>query len=319
MRVIVAVVLLGLVGYGGYWLLASRALSAQIDQVLVTSDAIAASDVQVSGFPYRFDLRARDVALASADAQQTWFAPDVTLTALSYRPHHLIGFVTGEQALTWNGVPMTLNSESTRASLVLTPGTALAVARANLVVDAPVLQVAGTAHRADTVRAALRAPDTDAPTLDLAIEALTLTPDPALVAGLDPAGTLPAMIARIGLDATLVLDAPVGLRSARKVEGIDLRALNFEWGTLVVSATGTLRPDGAGTLGGQITLQVQGWPLLLDALARNGAIAPDMLGMARQMAASMADPSTGELTLPLSVAGSRVSLGPFVLGQLPRF
>lgn len=317
MRVIVAVILVAVLGYAAYWVVASRAISGQIDQILAQSQSVAARDVELSGFPYRFDLRARDVAVTSADGQNGWRAPDLTVTALSYRPHHLIAFATGQQALTWRGVPILLDVDATRASLVLTAGTALDVARANLVIDAAVIQVAGGTYKADTLRAALRGNGT---TLDLALEGLALTPDPALVAWLDPMGTLPPLLASIGLDAGLTLDAPLSLRGDRvTVQDIAVRALSLDWGPLMVSATGDLRADSPTTWAGQINLQVTGWPLLLDALARNGAIAPDMLGLARQMAASMADPVSGVLTLPLGVAGSRVSLGPIALGSLPRF
>ncbi len=317
MRVIVALILVGVLGYAGYWVVASRALSAQIDQVLVGSSTISASDVEMSGFPYRFDLAARDVALRSADTQRAWRAPEVTVTALSYRPHHLIAFVTGQQALTWAGVPMVLDAASTRASLVAKPSLTVEIARANLVVDAAVLQIEGTTHKADVLRAALRGNDT---ALDLAVEGLALTPDPALVTWLDPTGSLPPIIASLGLDAGLTLDAPLSLRGpSAEPQTIDLRALSLEWGPLEVETKGNLRADGAGLWSGQLELRVTGWPLVLDALARNGVIAPDMHGMARQMAASMADPVSGAVTLPLSVAGSRVAIGPFVLGQLPRF
>lgn len=317
MRVIVGLILAAMLFYAGYWVVAVRTVNAQIEQVLQSSKQLAAADVQVSGFPHRFDLRGRDVVLTSRDMQTRWFAPDVTVTALSYRPNHMIALVTGQQELMWRGVRTVLNAESTSASLVLTPGTALAVARSNLALDRATLQVAGSTQQVDTLRVAARTQDNN---LDLAIEALTLTPDPALVAWLDPNGTLPPLVARLGLDAVLNMNAPVALRGAQpQVLGMDVRALMLDWGALTLQASGTLRTDGPGTLGGQITLRIKGWPLVLDALARNGAIAPDMVGMARQMIASMSDPASGELTLPLSVSGSRVAVGPFVLATLPRF
>lgn len=317
MRVIVAVIVAAVLGYAGYWVVASRVVTGQIDRVLATTDLIAAQDVRLSGFPYRFDVRAREVALATQDGQHGWAAPDVTVTALSYRPHHLIGFVTGAQTLRWRGVQMGLNADATQASIVFVPGTDLALARANLVLDAPVLEAGFGATRADVIRAALRGADTQ---LDLALEGLALSPAAALVAWLDPSASLPPLIARVALDAGITLDAPVSLRGpAAQMQAIDLRALAVDWGALTLEATGTLRVDGPGTLGGQITLQVTGWPVVLDALGRSGAIAPDMLGMAGQMAASMSDPATGVLALPLSITASRVALGPFVLGRLPPF
>jgi hypothetical protein len=317
MRVIVAVILAGVLLYAGYWFAASRAVQAQIDQVLALSGPISAQDVQVSGFPYRFDLRGRDVALRSGGGRIAWRAPDVTVTALSYRPHHMIGFVTGQQALVWDGLDMALDAESTRASLVLTPQTDLAIARANLVLDAPVLQGAGLTHRADTLRAALRGTGT---ALDVAVEGSALGLDPALTGWLDPTGALPPLVAQVGLDAALTLDVPLSFAGPRAVvQGIDLRALSLDWGDLGVVASGKLTRDGPATFGGQISLRVTGWKLVLDALGRSGVIAPEMMGMAGQMAASMTDPGSGVLTLPLAVAGSRVALGPFVLGQLPPF
>jgi hypothetical protein len=317
MRVIVAVILAAVLGYAGYWLVASRTLSSQIESAVALSERWSVQDLQMSGFPYRFDLRGRELSLRNSDDQFGWRAADVTVTALSYRPHHMIGFITGEQAVVWNGLPMVLQADSTRASLVLAPRADLAVTRANLVLDTPVLQGAGLTHTADTIRAALRA---DGPTLDLAIEGAALALDPVMVRWLDPAGALPPLVARVGLDAGLTLDAPLSFAGqGATLQAIDLRALSLDWGALVVQMSGNLAVDGPGTLGGQVTLRLTGWSLVLDAMARNGLVKPEMIGMAGQMAASMTDPATGVLTLPLTVSGSRVAFGPIVLGQLPPF
>jgi hypothetical protein len=156
--------------------------------------------------------------------------------------------------------------------------------------------------------------------VDVALEGAALALDPELLAAMDPDGTLPPLIARVALDAAATFDAPLSLRGKRaRVETIFVRALSLDWGAVTLNATGDLRRNASGTFGGQIRLEVTGWPLILAALGRSGVIAPDMLGMAGQMAASMADPATGVLTLPLAVADSRVGLGPLVLGQLPRF
>lgn len=313
MRLIVGSVIALALIWSGYWAYAAQGLRSQIESAVAANPDMRVGDWQLGGFPYRFELDARDVAFVTPDGAHGWQGPRVALTALAYQPQHMIATFPAQSRLRVLGLDMDLALDEGRASVIVQPGLRLDLERANLALDRISLGALGLTHRADSLRVAL---DADGTALDLGIEALSITPD-ALI--LPKGDVLPALIARAGLDARLTLSAPVALAaSSPQVSQIDLRQIVLDWGDLKLTGTGTLRPDGPGTFGGDVTLSVENWPKLLGLLTASGALDPDMLGMAQMMLAGMADPATGRLDLALSLRASQVFLGPFPLGSFQR-
>lgn len=316
MRLIVVTIVAAALAYALYWFGAARVARAQIAQTITATDGLSVGDWSLNGFPYRFQWDATNVALKDTNGRSGWQGERVAITALSYRPNHLIATLPPVQILRLWGIDMPLENRAARASLILRPGTSLDVQRANLAIDNAALTILGSTHRADTLRAALRAqPDG----VDLALEGIAITLDPPLIRLLDPAGQLPPLMAQAGFDATLTLDRPLALRGpSPRVDGITLRRIVLDWGAISIAGDGVLTPDGPETWGGSVNLRIEGWPVLLDILRQTEAISPDMFGMAQTMLANMADPATGRLNLPLSVRASQIFLGPFPIGALPR-
>ncbi|MFN4058153.1 MAG: DUF2125 domain-containing protein [Roseinatronobacter sp.] len=313
MRVIVGSIVAAALIWSGYWAFAAHGVRAQIESAVAANPDISVGDWQLGGFPYRFELDAREVAFVTPDGAHGWQGPRVALTALAYKPQHLIATFPAESRLRVLGLDMDLGLGEGRASVIVQPGLRLDLDRANLALDQVALKALGLTHSADALRLALRA---DGAALDVALEVTAITPD-ALI--LPVSEVLPAMIGRFGLDAQLTLSAPVALAApSPNLTEITLRAIVLDWGDLKLSGTGTLRPDGPGTFGGDVALSVQNWPKLLGLLTASGALEPEMLGMAQMMLAGMADPATGGLTLPLSLRASQVFLGPFPLGSFQR-
>ena len=313
MRVIVGSIVAAVLIWSGYWAFAAHGMRSQIESAVVANPDIAVGEWQLGGFPYRFELDARDVAFVTPDGAHGWQGPRVALTALAYQPQHMIATFPAQSRLRVLGLEMDLGLGEGRASVIVQPGLRLDLDRANLALDQISLGALGLTHRADALRVALRA---DGAALDVGLEATAIAPDALIL----PKGeVLPAMIARAGLDARLTLSAPVAFAApSPHVTQIDLRQIVLDWGDLQVTGTGSLRPDGPGTFGGDVTLSVENWPKLLGLLTASGALEPDMLGMAQMMLAGMADPATGRLDLALSLRASQVFLGPFPLGSFQR-
>ena len=317
MRIILGVVVAALLGFGGYW----WAVARTVDRQLAGAGPISAAGVQITGFPTRFEVQATDLRLRGRDGLSDWQVPTITVTTPSARPTRFDLRLADRQTFTLSGQRMTLEGQNTQARITTRIGLPPVLTGVEGSIDAPRLVLGdpalGLMLRADGAR--LVAPgDGQTFALDMQVTGATL-PAPVLRV-LDPANVLPPAIALVALDGQVQLDAPLSPGTpAPSVAALDLSRIALDWGAVQVTGSAQLRADGPGTLGGQITLHLQGWPLVLDALARLGIVPQDQMQMVRMLAASMVDPQTRALVLPLSVAASRIALGPIPLGRLPRF
>lgn len=325
MRALVWVVVAAAVTWGGYWFVGARALEtgaqawfqAQAEAGLVAER----SDLSVSGFPNRFDLTVTDLRLADPDSGFGWTAPFVQVLSLSYKPWHIIAAFANEQQVRTPWQDFALASDRLQGSLVIVPGTNLALDRLTLVGDAMrVTSDLGWTAGVDTLRFATKQAESGGKRHEIGLEILGLGPDPRVTAAVPD---FPEKLEKLRLDAIITLTAPLDRRAAQsqpRPTQIEVKEVQLVWGTLVLFGSGTILAAADGVAEGRIALRLTNWreaiPLAVAAGLIKPEVAPTWVNMFALLAAQTGDPE--DLDLPLVFANGRMSLGPLPLGPAPR-
>lgn len=321
MRGLIGITLVLAVLWGGWWLVGSRGVEATAVRWFAEQAAAGREAryeaLAVRGFPSRFDLTVTGPSLADPAAGIGWRAPFAQVFAMSWKPWHLIAALPGGQVFTLPGQEVTLDADRMMASLLLVPGSDLALSEA--VIEGDALGLApplGGLQGVDRAVASIRADDTrrNGYRLGLALSALAL--DPGFRTGIAP------LVEAVRLDATIALSAPLDRKAGQVTPGlrlIDLRELRIDWGAMKVFGKGEMTRDGAGYAAGRIEFRVENWRLLPPVLAAFGIITPEFAPVLERglevMARQKGDPSA--LVLSLVAEGGQISLGPLPLGPAP--
>ena len=133
--------------WSGYWFVGATAVErgtqVLLDDLRAQGWQVEVADVGTRGFPNRFDTTATQVKLADPLGGFTWTAPFFQVLALSYKPNHVIAALPESQSFELPGQTLQVDSTRMRASLVVEPGTALALDRTDI-------RRANCAHRVHT-------------------------------------------------------------------------------------------------------------------------------------------------------------------------
>ncbi|MDZ7708881.1 MAG: DUF2125 domain-containing protein [Roseovarius sp.] len=329
MRALLAVILLAAGLWAGYWIIGSRAtLSAfetWFDARRAEGWVAETRELDVQGFPSRFDVVFQDLMLADPATGLAWEAPRFQIDALSYRPNHVIAVWPDTQRIATPQEKFRLSSKDMRASLVIAPDTALAPRRMTLTADFLEITPEGRAGETTALStlslAAERLEGTDY-RLGLRAEGLTLAA-PAR-ARLDPEGRLPDRISGFSADVTATFDKPwdrTAIERARpQPTRLRVRLAEGRWGDLLLQAAGEVDVTPEGWPEGEITLKARNWREIVTLMRMAGALPESLassvengLGM---MARLKGNPDT--LDIPLGFGGGRMWLGPVPLGPAPR-
>ncbi|MCB2136467.1 MAG: DUF2125 domain-containing protein [Rhodobacteraceae bacterium] len=328
MRAILWLTTAAAVLYGGYWAVGSRAVLQGAEAALtqMKADGLAGYDaLTLTGFPSRFDLRLEAPALRSPDGRIGWQAAFLQIFALSYKPHHIIAVWPPEQTLSVGPENVTITTRDMRASAVFGLDADLPLDHAQMIVDAPqAASDAGWGARAGELRLAIRQGDSAAGAQDIGAEALDLAFDGHLADRLAAAGGLAPAVERMWLDAALTFDGPIDRLTPERglrLTGAEVRAIEVDWGTAALRATGSLTVDDAGQPEGRLTFRVTDWRAVLSAAKATGLVEPDIAATAEKMLAQLSQLSgdASAVELPLIFSRGWMSLGPLPLGPAPRF
>ena len=313
--------------YCGYWALASRAIRDEAGAMLVAMRAEGTADVatvDVGGFPARFDVTLGAPQFASRDGTFRWSAPELRLSAPSYRPQHVIALLPTEQRLLIGRETVAVGSETFSASAVFGLSARAPLDHAQTVGKAVVLSSdAGWRLAADEVRAAIRRGEGEAEQrigVELLGLALSGLPAEVVTAG----GALPARGERFHLDATLGLDRPLdrfAVAGGLRIRSAEITALALDWGPAGLSAKGAVALSDEGVPEGRLDLSLRNWRAVLTLGVALGLVRPETAPTVERAAESLArlGGDAEVLALPLVFAGGRMSLGPVPLGPAPRF
>lgn len=305
----------------GYWFVGARALDAAFTGWFAEQRSAGwqadYSDLDVAGFPYRFDTTITQPALADTAAGWAWRAPYLQLLSLSYKPNHLIVALPLNIALQTPLDSYAVSNTSARASLVMSPNTSLAVDRTTTVIESPVLTSGkGWGLQASQLRLAARVLD-DAPTTYQI--GLTVADLKSVQANRE----LPGGTGQITANLTVLFSAPwdrKALEQARpQPQSIQIHKADTTWGQMELKLAGTLTVDAAGLLTGEIVVKALNWREILSLGIANGAISESMerpLTRGLELASGLSG-SSKTLDVPLTFRRGTIYIGPIPLAPAP--
>ncbi len=322
MRLILILVALATLAFGGWWVWGSRAVETVLAE---GTGELRAAGWQVDyetdgtgGFPHRFDTDLRDIAVTSPDRQVGWSTPRLRVVLQSYQPNRLIAFAAPRHEVSLPEQKLEITATDPRASGGVSLSSDLPLTDLTVEMDATkIVSSLGYELSFDRAIAALRETEDGAPrSYDVYTKLTGIALPATLRDAYDPSDRLPATIEAVTLEAGTVFDAPVSLSGEPpRLEELALRDLSLDWGDITVSGQGTLNvaPDGAPE--GEIVLRVAGWELLLD-LAADAGLPVAQSPILRSALQAMADGDVIEAPITFR-DGSMALAGLVPLGPAP--
>ncbi|MBI1264424.1 MAG: DUF2125 domain-containing protein [Alphaproteobacteria bacterium] len=312
--------------HGAYWVFMSGQIRTTaetwIGEQRAAGYAVSHEGLTVSGYPFRFSLRARAPVLAAPDEAGGWSIAyeRIAASAQFYNLNHWILVLGGhgELATLIGGAPARYQIEAASLRLSATgesgANTRIGAEAEELVITA----LEGPAPAFGRIgRLALAGILSDADVLRLRID----------VSGADAGpGVLPQRIeeafgVRAGemrIDAELtqwsaLAGAGDPLAWTRAGGGLEINQALLDWGPAQVSGSGRLSLDETLMPEGRLSVVVSNPERLAGALVMAGLVNEEQ-GQALRLAALMAPPRQDGIALPFRLQGGAVFLGPARLG-----
>jgi hypothetical protein len=313
--------------WGGYWFVGKRGFEAAthswFDTLQAQGKTATNGGLEILGFPNRFDLTVTDLHIADPVTGLDWQAPFFQVLSLSYKPWHVIAAFPPEQRLALLHEAMTIRSGKLQASVVVKPQPSLPLDRLTLAgSEMDLIGDSGWTLQAEALQFASRADESRANWHEVGLNLTNLTPDARLMALFQAA--LPPQIGLIRADAHLGFTAPIdrlALQTQPRLETIELADLRLEWGTMLVSASGTAKADAAGFTEGDALLRLENWRVALDVAQSMGVLTAENRRLWEQAAQFLSARSNGKETieLPVQFKNGLAFVGPIPVGPAPRF
>jgi len=330
MRVLLAIVILAVLGWSGWWWFNASARERAVTRWLAERGAdgwiAEAADLRVTGYPNRVDLIATDLRLADPDAGWSWHAAEFQVLSLAYQPHRFIVALPGEQVVATPYETITATSDLLRGSIAFRPNTRLELDHSTFEIEGMTLASDGgwTAAIGKAIHATRQATGPGAAPFahDVAFDAEALAlPEDLVQAARD---VLPPAIGSLRLDTTLGFDRPWERSTVEGdspvLERVRIREAAIDWGELDLRGTGSLEADAQGYAEGRIDLRARNWRSLLAVAEASGRVDRTLSGAVGAGLGLIARLSGDRdaLDVPLDFADGRTRLGPIPLGPAPR-
>lgn len=326
---LIVVILVAALGWMGWWMFGStaldRALTAWVDERRAEGWAADVVDIDVAGFPNRFDTTLSDVRLADPETGVAWSAPFLQLLALAYKPHQVIAILPTEHRLSTPLQTLVITHDQARGSVFMEPSPSLPLDRATVVVDDLMIASSlGWIARLDQGRFASEQIPARQDAHRFGAELTGFYPPDEVISVIDPAGLLPKSVERLRFDADIGFTAPwdrTAIEVARpQITDIDLKDLSAEWGSVTFRAAGALTVDARGTPSGEISIKAVDWRRLLQMSVASGLVrenAAPSIERALEFIAALKGPSD-TIDADLTLRSSGIFLGPIPLGDAPK-
>ncbi len=289
------------------------------------------ADLTLTGYPNRFDMIAEGLILADPAAGWAWTAPEFRTYMLSYQPNRLIASWPGVHRFSTPGEQVELTAETLRASVGFAPEPGLALERGVLEArDLAIGSDLGWTAFVDRGQLSLRDSEVErgrANAYDAVLEVEGFRPpDPwRALLGERMAESLPEAFDKVLIDVTAAFPRPLDVDALEsgtlRPEILWLREVTIRWGDLSLAGSGRLDVAPDGTPRGEIALKAADWRELLRAAISSGAAPRDLEG-ALEAGLGLMSRLTSDgrsLEAPLRFDDGRMFLGPFPLGEAPRF
>lgn len=325
-RILIALVVALSAIWSGYWLYGSRVhrdmIVGGLEQARGNGWGISYSEVDLNGFPNRFDTTISDLRVAHPAGTYSWEGDALRLATLSYRPDHIIAIFPERHRLGLGNAAYNIRSSDMRASVEF--GGTSETALQQLILETTDLAVEGRGGwnaAAGRAIVAIRASESEPASTDLA-----LSIGNAQLAG--GTGTLQAMeieaLESASAEAVLKLNRPLGpamcFDGIARTTGLENIRISAAWGGIRLDASGNLEFDMLGRPSGDLDISVSNWRELLAVTAESGAVPPaqaQSLEFALGLLAMLsADPDT--LDARIEFANGIATLAGVALFEAPR-
>ncbi|MEZ7813346.1 MAG: hypothetical protein ACI9O0_000551 [Paracoccaceae bacterium] len=304
--------------WSGYWFFTSRiahhTILSFIEQARNNGAVIDYSDLNLEGFPNRFDLTVSAPLVQNAAKSFHYHSDFIQFLSLSYSPWHVIVAFAPRQDLVLFGKNLEIETDKAQASIVMSPTKNLALER--LIFMGSGLRFrndSGALGQASSFDMGLRARDalpTDGATdrrYQLGLRAtnlkLAFTDGPT----------------QIFLQLDMLLDRPIDGKIWHEnpmPRAFDLSNFSLIWNMAELTAAGQVSADSRGLAQGRIMLTLQNWQVFFDFAVAQNWISPKARQGIKNLGQALSQ-GKDRLELPLFVKDNWVSLGPVPLGKLP--
>lgn len=328
MRTLLAIVILAALAWGGWWFFQSsmrdRALTAWLEERRAAGWVAEAEDVSVSGFPNRVDSTVTRLSLADPAAGWSWQADALEILSLSWKPHHIIAALPGQQVVSTPYQTLTFDSELLRGSVLFRPNTRLELDHSTFEIEG--MEIVGNSGWTAGIGEALlatRQAEGQAFAHDVSFTAENIRLPGELLAATRSEGVLPPAASRLALDATMRFDGPWDRSTVEAgspaLLGIDVRDVSVTWGSLDLRGRGMLGVDARGYAEGKLDIRARNWQQMLDLAERAGAVDPTLAGAIRGGLGLIARLSgdADAIEVPLAFENGWTRLGPIPVGPAP--
>lgn len=330
-RRLIVLSLLAASAYGGYWFIGATAMERGVAHWLQDrrADGWVAEweELNVAGFPSRFDMTVEGLELADPRSGWAWDAPFFQTLALSYRPTQVIAVWPHSQSLQTPLERLEITSENLRGSLALEPDSALALRRSSFEIDAlGITSSAGWVSALEQARLASRVVPEDAETAlthQVSFSARAWTVPSPLLARLDAEGILPDRLDQVQADLTLRFDAPwdrYAIERARpQPREVKITLAEAHWGQLALKLAGEFTVNEGGQPEGEVMVKATNWREMLSLGVSAGVIPAEMEGTIEGALGLLSQMTGGRETLdiPLRFSTGKTWLGPVPIGPAP--
>ncbi|GLQ36087.1 hypothetical protein GCM10007939_23710 [Amylibacter marinus] len=328
MRWLVLSIFSAALAWSAFWFVGKTMRHAALEEWFAdrnTAGWVAHSDIQLRGYPNRFDAVLGDIDLANPKNGWAWAAPHFQILQLSYQPNHIIALWPETQTLSTPKEQITINSSDMRASAVFDDPKTLVINRATLTAEK--LRLVSNQNwttTADNIQLSLRQSPNAEARYDLALTTDALQPKSLQKINLGNGAILPNSFDTFNLRAVLEFSAPLSKQSFESgtsyLKRITLEDVDFKWGDLELRAAGTLALDTHGYPTGTLTIRAVNWEKMVELAGAHGAISTEMTD-ALNSALSLLSTFSGRLNtldIPLNFSRQKIRIGPVAIGKAPK-
>ncbi|MGR3365231.1 MAG: DUF2125 domain-containing protein [Maritimibacter harenae] len=328
-QIIIAVIVLIALGWGGYWFIGAtameRVLAGWFDDRAAEGWTAEYDTLDTAGFPNRFDTTITGLNMADPETGIAWSAPQFQILSLSYRPTEVIAVLPGDQVFATREARHAISAESFRASAVLEPSIELPIQRSVIEIeDALIVDDAGKETGIAEAQVAMReTPGRQGHVYDFDVAASGIRPDPAFAENARASGALSDTIDRLHVSATVRFDNPwdrLAIERARpQPREIELTEVAMQWGALELDASGVLVLGADGVAEGTVDIEAQRWREMIEVARAAGAMSETMAGALSRAGDMLARVSGNpdRLDGTLRFENGRAFLGPIPIGPAP--
>ena len=284
-----------------------------------------AGEIAVQGYPFDFNLAAREISLSDPRNGWAWSAPEMRADSQAYAPTRIAVTWPGQQTASVPGDRIDIRSQKMDTLLDVRPGPAMELRQAST--DIQTLRVtsrSGWSAGADSVVIDLaeRADDLGPPnSYVLDLDALKVVLPKQIVARIDPTGWLKPKIDRLTIDAHGAFDAPLDravIEDGRAIlRAATIREAGFEWGDMRLVMRGAFQVDPSGYPVGEIEIEAGQWREMMRLAVSSGLVdlrTSETITQGIEFLTGGGD----ELKATFGLKGGKVRLGPFAIADAPR-